>query len=204
MKEKKQSIRQLTQKEQAAIFHQDGIVDIIGGVVLLNFGLDIINQSTTTSLFTYIPILLLSSMKNQVTIARIGYQAFGGDERRTRRWIFSIVAGMVVTLLAMGTLVLGGSLNLEAVFSWLPEGNLRTLLAGLIIALACLIAALSLPLQRYQIYAAVAITAGLIGFMLFPPFVPVFASAAAMLTLGIRLMVKFIKAYPLDTKKKNK
>jgi hypothetical protein len=62
----------LTRQEAMEIFHQDGVLEVVMGATLLNFGFDILNEMSFTSLFTYIPIVLMSAMKNQITISRIG------------------------------------------------------------------------------------------------------------------------------------
>lgn len=192
----------LTREEEMRIFHQDGIIEIITGAVLLNFGFDLLNQNRITSLFTYIPIILLTSMKTQVTISRLGYDIFGGDEKRVRSWNLAIAAGLVVMLLLMSTTVLDDPLKIRTALTLPFGGDTGNLLAGTIMALACLAAGYFIPLKRFYYYAPVAFLAGLIGFFFLPPALPVFFCALAILVPGIQLMVKFTRAYPLNKVKK--
>ena len=53
------------------LYNQDGIIDIIAAALMINFGLDLFNKSETTSIFTWVPILLISSLKNKVTDQRL-------------------------------------------------------------------------------------------------------------------------------------
>ncbi|MDP2965263.1 MAG: hypothetical protein Q8N39_04385 [Pelolinea sp.] len=199
----KTTIPALTREEAMRIFHQDGIIEIITGAVLINFGFDLLNQSSRiTSLFTYIPIILLSSMKNQVSISRLGYDAFGGDEKKVRFWNLAIAAGLVVMLLLMSTTVLDDPLKIRTALTLPFGGDIRNLFAGTIMALACLAAGYFIPLKRFFYYAPVPFVAGLISFFFFPAYVPVFFCAVAILVPGIRLMVKFTRAYPLNKVKK--
>lgn len=189
-------------EEIMRIYHQDGIIEVITGAVLLNFGFDLLNRNSMTSLFTYIPIILLTSMKNQMTISRLGYDVLGGDEKRVRKWNLGIAAGLVITLLLLSTTVLDDPLNLRSTLT-LPFGrDVGSLLAGTILALACLAAAYLIPLQRFYVYAPVAFAAGLIGFFFLSPAAVVFICAFAILVPGIKMMLKFAKAYPVKTVKK--
>ena len=197
--------KERTRIENMEIFHQDGIIEIVAGAVLLNVGFDILNKVTFTSLFTYIPILLMSSMKKQITITRIGYDAFDGDEMKVRNWNLFIAIGMVIILMALSVFVLSDMLNLQASIA-LPYGHhLPSLLEGLILAIGCLAAALFIPLKRFYFYAAIALVIGVIGFFFFPAQVPAFVFAFVLLGNGARLMILFSRKYPLekDTERKD-
>lgn len=188
----------LAREELMRIFHQDGIIEIITGAVLLNFGFDLLNQNSLTSLFTYIPIILLTSMKTQVTISRLGYDNFGGDKKKVRTWNLAVAAGLVVTLLLLSATVLDDPLKLRTTLSLPFGGDIRNLFAGTIMTLACLAAGFFIPLKRFFYYAPVAFAAGLIGFFFLQPHIPIFFCALAILAPGIQLMVKFTRAFPLN------
>jgi len=196
----------LTREEAMRIFHQDGIIEIITGAVLINFGFDLLNKNkgtSITSLFTYIPIILLSSMKTQVTISRLGYAAFGSDEKKVRNWNLAIAAGLVVMLLLLSTTVLADPLKFLGGLTLPFGGDISNLFAGTIMALACLAAGYLIPLKRFYYYAPVPFVAGLVSFFFFiPPHIPVFFCSLAILVPGIQLMVKFTRAYPLNIVKK--
>ncbi|HUV16006.1 MAG TPA: hypothetical protein VMW28_05530 [Pelolinea sp.] len=202
---KKKTI-ELTRAKAMEIFHQDGVLEIVAGAVLLNFGFDILNQGSMTSLFTYIPIVLMSSLKNQITIARIGLDSFNGDETKVRNWNLAAAVGMVITLVALSMIVLNDTLNIRAMIN-LPIGEeLPSLLAGIILALGCLAAGLLIPLKRFLFYAAAALVIGVVSFFAFPAQVLAFVFAGVLLGNGARMMVKFSRAFPLkkDQEKKEK
>ena len=192
----------LAREEMMRIFHQDGIIEIITGAVLLNFGFDLLNRNRITSLFTYIPIILLTSMKTQVTISRLGYGIFGNDEKKVRIWNLTVAAGLVVMLLLLSTTVLDDPLKLRSTLTLPFGGDIGNLFAGTILALASLAAGYFIPLKRFYYYAPVAFAAGLIGFFFLPSQIPIFFCALAILVPGIQLMVKFTRAYPLNKIKK--
>jgi hypothetical protein len=196
----------LTREEAMRIFHQDGIIEVITGAMLINFGFDVLNRNkpaSITALFTYIPILLLSSMKNQVTISRIGYAAFGSDEKKVRNMNLAVAAGLVITLLLLSITALSDPLKILGGLALPFGGDISNLFVGTILALACLAGAYLIPLKRLYLYAPVAFVASLASFFLFfNPAAPVFFLALVILVPGIQLMVKFTRAYPLPIVKK--
>ena len=134
------------------LFHQDGIIDIISGAVLVNFGFDILNNNETTSLFTWVPIILLSSMKRKITIPRLGYESLGGDEGQVKRWTFYPAAGMILALILFGIFILGDPLNLQNTLILPFPGNSQNLFGSLILAAVCFITGLLISLKRFYVY----------------------------------------------------
>lgn len=187
----------LSRQEAMEIFHQDGVLEVVVGATLLNFGFDILNEMSFTSLFTYIPIVLMSAMKNQITISRIGFEAFDGDENSVRNWNLITAAGMVLILVALSMFVLNDTLNIREAIS-LPFGNhLPSLITGLVLGLGSLAGAIFIPLKRFYFYAAAALLIGVIGLFLFPAQVTTFAIAGVLLGNGVRMMIQFSRKHPL-------
>jgi hypothetical protein len=196
----------LTREDAMRIFHQDGIIEVITGAMLINFGFDVLNRNkpvSITALFTYIPIFLLSSMKTQVTISRIGYAIFGSDEKKVRNMNLALAAGLIVTLLLLSITVLSDPLKILIGLALPFGGDISNLFAGVILTLAFLAGGYFIPLKRLYLYAPVAFVAGLASFFLFfNPAAPIFFFALVILVPGIQLMVKFTRAYPLPIEKK--
>lgn len=195
--------KSLSRAKAMKIFHQDGVLEIVLGMTLLNFGFDVLNGMTFTSLFTYVPILLMSAMKNQVTLSRLSYDDFDADDIKVRNWNLFTAIGMVVMLIALSVFVLNYDLNLRP---WMPNpdaGNLPALFTGVILAAGTLAAALLIPLKRFYFNAAAALGLGILGFFFFAPHVMPFIVAGIILGNGIRLMVKFIRKFPLKKDGKN-
>ena len=183
----------LSVKEALYLFHQDGALDIIAGATLLNFGFDILGGKQTTSLFTWIPILLFSSLKNKNTLPKLTPYLNNVSDKQLRLWTIIPSVGLVLLLILLGFFMLSDGLNL---------GDFRPLASFTFIALACLLPALWLGLKQYFIYAAASFAAGFLSFLLVPPAWSVFIIAALMLFLGGRMMVQFTRDYPLPEEKK--
>lgn len=200
-----QKKKEFTRTERMEFFHQDGILDIVAGAVMLNFGFDILNQASLSSLFTYIPIVLMSAMKNQITISRIGYDAFGGNDRKVRNWNLANAVGLVLTLILLSIFIINDPLNLRDSLQLSFGRHLPSLLTGIILALACLAAGWLIPLKRFLLYAATVFALGAAGFFFFPAQVVSFLFAGVLLGSGAKLMIRFSRAYPMkeDPKIKN-
>ncbi|MCD6577544.1 MAG: hypothetical protein J7K66_05980 [Anaerolineaceae bacterium] len=201
MLDKKKTIPSKTKVLQ--LFHQDGIIDMVSGAVLINFGFDILNKNKTTSLFTWIPIILLSSLKNKTTIPRLGYKALGGDKKQIDRWIFYTAGGMVLSLILFGIIILDDPLKLQDTLTLPFDGNSLNLLGGVILAAACFITGLLISLKRFYVYALAALSAGIISYFFLPVHFPFFFTAGIMSGYGVHLMINFTRAHPLDDKEKS-
>lgn len=189
--------KNLSRQEAMEIFHQDGVLEVVMGATLLNFGFDILNEMSFTSLFTYIPIVLMSAMKNQITISRIGFESFDGDETSVRNWNLISAAGMVLVLVALSMFVLNDTLNIREAISLPSASHLPSFFAGLVLALGSLAGAIFIPLKRFYFYAAAALLIGVAGLFLFPAQVTAFVFAGVLLGNGVRMMIQFSRKYPL-------
>ena len=201
----KESLFESQRARMMEVFHQDGIVDLIGGAVLLNYGFDLLNNSAVGSLFTYIPILLMTPMKMQVTIARLGYGPFNNNERQVRQWVLGAAAVMVLTLLLLGVVILNEA---SPIAQWLHSvfGDFGAHVGvALALAAASALSALLTPHKRFLLYTLVSLAA-MAGALLLsqPVYVVVFSVAVVMMALGLRLMLRFTRAYPLAKDKGDK
>lgn len=187
------------------VFHQDGIVDLIGGAVLLNYGFDLLNNSSVSSLFTYIPILLMTPMKMQVTIPRLGYEPFNNSQKQVRQWVLAAAALMVLTLMLLGMVILNPASPVAVILMDLFEDFGGLVGVGVTLAAVSTLAALLTPHKRFLIYTITSLAAAIVALALqLPVFAVVFAQAAVMMGLGLRLMLRFTRAYPLETPKEKK
>jgi len=193
-----------SKKEKAEVmllYHSDGGLDLIAGAVLLNFGLDILNQTSTTSatpLFTWIPILLISSLKNRFTLPRLGFKALKTNEKIARSWTVQTAVGLAIWLLVLSTLIMSNPFGLHEKLGVIGQGDIRKLILAVAGGLMFAIGAWIIPLQRFYIYAAILAGAAAISYFFNPISVaiPVFLTAAVMVVVGVKLTMQFGKIYP--------
>jgi hypothetical protein len=186
-------------KEKAEVmllYHSDGGLDLIAGAILLNFGLDILNQTSATSLFTWIPILLLSSLKNRFTLPRLGFKALKTNEKIARSWTVQTAVGLAIWLVIISTMILTDPFDMQVKLSVIGSGDIRNLIMAVVGGLMFAAAAWIIPLQRFYIYGAVLALSSLISYFALPVYAPVFLTAAVMVVMGIRLTMQFGKKYP--------
>lgn len=197
MKEKKTD---LSIKEALYLFHQDGVIDIIAGATLINFGFDVLNKAETTSLFTWIPILLLSSLKNKNTLPKLEEYIAVVSEKQKRKWTFIPAVGMIIALVILGIMMLGDPLHLSET-AFLPvTGDLKSFVGIILLALFCLVPAIWIPLKNFYIYSAVAFAAGIASFFILPDYAAIFITAGVMVVFGARMMIRFAREYTLIEK----
>jgi len=73
---------------------------------------------------------------------------------------------------------------------------------GLVLAAVSAFSAVLTPLKRYFIYTLVSLSAAIVTLILQQQvYIIVFAVAAVMMALGLRLMMRFTRAYPLEPTK---
>jgi hypothetical protein len=190
--------------ESMQLYHSDGGLDIIAGSVLLNLGLDVLNQAATTSLFTWIPILLLSSMKNRFSVPRIGYKALKADDKIVRSWTTQTAIGLAIWLLVLGTLLITDPFHLEDMFNLPWEGDFRNLVFAAVGGTSLAAAGWLIPLRRFYLYAGVAFVSSLISYFLLPVYAPIFITATVMVVIGIKMTMSFSRTYPDPEKDKAK
>ena len=192
-------------KEKAEVmqlYHSDGGLDLIAGAILLNFGLDILNQTSATSLFTWIPILLISSLKNRFTLPRLGFKALKTNEKIARSWTVQTAVGLAIWLLIISTLILTDPFDMQAKLSVIGSGDIRNLIMAVVGGLLFAAAGWIIPLQRFYIYGGILALSSLISYFVLPVYAPVFLTAAVMVVMGVKLTIKFGNTYPDPDKDK--
>lgn len=185
-------------------FHFDGMLDLVIAAILINFGLDIFNNSEFTSLFTWVPILLFNSIKYNYTLKRIPAALFGEDSKKLRMWIFLPTLFLVAAVIFLSFIVLQDSFNLSQISFLSLQGNTLTLVSGFIIAVFCLIPALWIPLKRFYVYSAAALGIAFVNFFVLPGYAFFFATGLVIAIFGGMIVFRFSKAYPvIETPKKD-
>ena len=178
------------------LYHSDGGLDLIAGAVLLNLGLDVLNGTSATSLFTWIPILLISSLKNRFTLPRLGFKALKTNEKIARSWTIQTAVGMAIGLLILSTLILANPFGLHDTLGVIGQGDVRNLILAVVGGLMFAASAWIIPLKRFYIYGAIMAASALINYFFLPVYLPIFLTAAVMVVIGIRLTMQFSKDYP--------
>lgn len=182
-------------------YHQDGLIDIIIGFLTLGFGMNVATDSSAWSLLGWMPIIFYVPLKNQITVPRFGYFKFDtAREAQRRKGIlgFLIMGGLVVFLvfvLGMVMFLLSDSSPPPAVL-WMREYPL--LLYGLLGALIFGLAGLIGAIRRLLVYALLSLFIMISGQVLgTQQFVPFLLLGGAIFVVGVVLLVRFLRKYPI-------
>ncbi|MCP4422712.1 MAG: hypothetical protein GY805_39390 [Chloroflexi bacterium] len=181
-------------------YHQDGILDLVIGLSILGFGINMYTDSSAFIVLSWFGIMLYAPLKARITIPRMGYVQF--DEVRTRKTkqMVMLAIGMSTFSLFLGLFVFVRSDNFSASFSqWFEQYYLLVLGAFPAIILAG--AALWLGVNRLLLHALLIVGIIYAGIQLDVPepyYVMVLGGIISL--VGLWLLVRFLQKYPKKQK----
>jgi len=175
-------------------YHQDGLIDIIIGLAIIGFGLNMAFDNAVFSFMGWLPIIFYVPFKNRLTVPRIGYVKFSASNKIVFGLVFG---GLLVLLLGVFVFVLSGrnafSLDLQA---WLRQYYM--LLFGGVAALCFLGAGLLTGITRLYVYAFLFLFIFAFGTRLnLHPSWYVLFTGSLIEAVGLWMMVRFLRKYPL-------
>ncbi|MFC1651180.1 hypothetical protein ACFL2X_06375 [Candidatus Latescibacterota bacterium] len=179
-------------------FHQDGVPDIILGLWLIFFGIEMSTDLFFINLF--LPLIFMGTgyyAKKLITIPRMGYVNFS-QRRKTKE------KGKMILMVSLGIAVLGVFLTVFLV-SGVSSGLMDFLKLYPLLVLAILwavmpiMSALLLGIKRMYAYA-VLIVLFFVPVQAVFPYEPgrVIVTGAVILLAGIWVLARFMKKYPLQ------
>ena len=189
--------------------HQDGLLDLLIGQIMLGLGLGMASDwMGGQAILGFLPIALYVPLKNRITIPRIGYVEF--IPRPSREALLKIgyplliCTFMVFLLLTArapegvtpGVKVWAPSEVWPALRLWL-EGK-EPLIFGMAMFVVFGIVGLATEIRRIFVYAVLGLTT-MIGSQLFNVriSIPMFVISGIAYTIGIILLIRFLRKYPL-------
>ena len=182
-------------------YHQDGILDLVAGSVVLGFGTFMLTDNIVFMMFGWFVMMMYVILKNRITVPRFGYVRIDSEKKaRMRSWL-SLGIGVLVLLLffALGFVVNRepASPEMEALIRRYHMVPLSTMLFGL----PALAAAFFLGLKRFYLYALLAVGLPLLGALAnIETYIPIVSTGAVIIAVGALLLVSFLKKYPLNAK----
>jgi hypothetical protein len=180
-------------------YHQDGILDLVAGSVVLGFGTFMLTDNIVFMMIGWFMMMMYVFLKKRITIPRFGYVRIDSERKaRMQSWL-SVGIGVLVLLLFFG---LGFFVNqepaspeMEALIRRYHMVPLSTMLFGL----PALVAAFFLGLKRFYLYALLAAGLPLLGALVnIETYIPIVTTGLVVLAFGAILLINFLKKYPLS------
>jgi hypothetical protein len=191
---------QLERKAYTA-YHQDGLIDILFGMAMIGFGLEMLSDWRDYSFFVWMPLLLYLPLKNRITVPRFGYVKFPANRsasmNKTTAWMIAFVFVAVMTVFVVGYLLLSGIVSQSQLMTTWQRANIWLVGIGVGVIF---IAREILVLGIARLYAYIGMTAVIlaVGHLLnLQAYVSVFVSGALVMLSGVWLLVQFLRKYPL-------
>jgi hypothetical protein len=144
-----------------------------------------------------LPIFVYVPLKNRITVPRFGYVRFESERDARRKWVKSIlILGLLaLCVVSIGLFLLSGW-PAPAGVAWIREHTM--LFWGLSAAMLFALVGIFSGILRFGIYALLSLllTAGASSLGLLE-FVPVLMLGAVIVIVGVVLLVRFLRKYPL-------
>jgi DNA-binding MarR family transcriptional regulator len=193
---KEQQLKELERKTYLA-YHKDGLIDVIIGLSVLGFGLNMALESSAFSIFSWIWFIMYMPLKKRITFPRFGYVEWKPNQQVWRRWAITI--GIVVLVFLIGAVFLlgAGSANMPPIIKSLLK-QYHMLFLGIIGAILAVTFGLLTGIRRLFTYAGLTLLIILGGTWLeIEPAFYVMTIGGLILLWGIWLLWRFLRGYPL-------
>ncbi|MBN1801099.1 MAG: hypothetical protein JW891_06290, partial [Candidatus Lokiarchaeota archaeon] len=183
-------------------FCEDGLFDIYFGILYIGFGLSLF-LSEISFLLNYITLALMVCVgmaillvgKRRITIPRIGFVRFGKKRKLQKKRLVILLFCLVIIT----------TIGLFGFSEFLPDYVLAFVI-GFCFSLPMLLAAYLTKVNRYYFYA---LLGGIIffieelliintGIYLYGS-IAVFSVSSVIIAIGILLLIKFIKKFPISS-----
>jgi hypothetical protein len=187
-------LKQIERKAYTS-YHQDGILDILIGVIILGFATMVIADMVYLGwVFSIAAISIYAAAKKVLTVPRIGFVKF--PQQRTKRTILALVIlGVLSNVLGLITFmqVESGSTPLWLLFA--IENYM--LVIGVFGATLFCIGGYTLRAQRAYAYALLTLLLFVIGHYIYYPLqYYLILLGAVVLLSGLAMLVRFVRKYP--------
>jgi len=180
-------------------YHQDGILDLVAGSVVLGFGLNMLTGNIVFLMIGWLAMMLYVLIKQRITVPRFGFVRFESQKKTVQKAWISVGIGVlfVAFFLTLNIFVSRQPASPET-RAWIQRYHMVPL-SVMLFGLPALAAALFLGLKRFYLYTLLAVGLPLLGALLnIETYIPIVITGAIMVAFGVFLLVNFLQKYPLE------
>lgn len=180
-------------------YHQDGILDLVAGSVVLGFGLDMLTNNIVFLMIGWLAMMLYVLIKQRITVPRFGYVRFESEKKTVQKaWISVGIGVLFVAFFLTLNIFVSKKPTSPEMQAWIQRYHMVPL-SAMLFGLPALAAALFLGLKRFYLYALLAVGLPLVGAWLnIETYIPIVTTGAVIIAFGAILLVNFLKKYPLN------
>jgi len=180
-------------------YHQDGVLDLAAGTVVLGFGLDMLTGNIVFLMLGWLAMMLYFIIKQRITVPRFGYVRFESKEKIAAKGMVSVGVGVLVLFLFVALrFFIDRQPTSPEMEAWMQRYHMVPL-SAMLFGLPALVAALYLGLKRFYLYALLAVGLPALGAWInIDTYIPIVSTGLVILTFGVVLLTAFLTKYPLS------
>jgi hypothetical protein len=181
-------------------YHQDGVLDLVAGSVVLGFGLNMLTDNIVFLMLGWLAMMVYVLIKQRITVPRFGYVRIESEKKTVQKAWVSIGIGVLLVFffLTLNIFVTREPTSPE-MQAWIQRYHMVPL-SAMLFGLPALVAAIILGLKRFYLYALLAAGLPLLGaWLTIESYIPIVATGLVILVFGAVLLGTFLKKYPLNT-----
>jgi len=182
-------------------YSQDGLMDLVAGLFVLAFGLDLVLYLNLAAINAALLLMLFWAAKRKITYPRIGFAKFSPERTRMlKKAVLVVQLALLVAMLLGVVAFLGFSGFLPGLRTFFKQYSL--LLFGVVLAGLMSLVAVLLDNWRLHIYAALTLSAFAVGRLVdLHPRVFMIPLGAVITISGLAVLIRFLRKYPVPVER---
>jgi hypothetical protein len=180
-------------------YHQDGILDLVAGSVVLGFGLNMLTDNIVFLMIGWLAMMLYVLIKQRVTVPRFGFVRFESQKKTLQKaWVSVGIGVLFVAFFLTLNIFVSRQPTSPETQAWIQRYHMVPL-SAMLFGLPALAAAIILGLKRFYLYALLALGLPLLGALSnIETYIPIVTTGAVIILFGTFLLVNFLQKYPLE------
>ena len=180
-------------------YHQDGILDLVAGSVVLGFGLNMLTDNIVFLMIGWLAMMLYVLIKQRVTVPRFGFVRFESQKKTLQKAWVSVGIGVLFVAFFLTLNIFVSRQPTSPETQALIQRYHMVPLSAMLFGLPALAAAIILGLKRFYLYALLALGLPLLGALSnIETYIPIVTTGAVIILFGTFLLVNFLQKYPLE------